>query len=165
MMKYSAYSNIVLGKTWRTEAKAFLLRADATGENRPVAWDSYFNQYIDNLIVYGFFGKMDTFVNTTGGIGIGTATSKLNIIQNAYNALGVNNPNYVAGTGYNTTGTQYINTQFNLPHNAIGLPRPLHAPLVPPVPCSRRPSQAVQRTGDLPIRISSRHLADDLSVF
>jgi hypothetical protein len=119
MMKYSAYSNIVLGKTWRTEAKAFLLRADATGENRPVAWDSYFNQYIDNLIVYGFFGKMDTFVNTTGGIGIGTATSKLNIIQNAYNALGVNNPNYVAGTGYNTTGTQYINTQFN-PTSANG---------------------------------------------
>lgn len=104
----------VVGNAFNEKAKDFLLRADATGESRPVAFDLPLNALIQGLIDDEcFHTQFDALVNTRGGIGIGTATSKLNLVKNDHNALGVNGPTYVAGIGYNSDGSSsYINSQY-----------------------------------------------------
>jgi hypothetical protein len=104
------------GISWRPEAAEWLLRADATGENRPVAFDGHFNTLVEGLIVdEAFRSQFDVLVNTRAGIGIGLATSKLNLVKDAYNALAVNSPSYIAGTGYSSDGaTSYLRTQYTL---------------------------------------------------
>lgn len=102
------------GPTYNPATIALLARMDATGESRPVAFDGHLNTLIDGLIADGNYNtQLDVLVNTRGGIGIGGATSKLNLIKDAYNALGVNNPTYVAGLGYNGDAvSSYLRTQF-----------------------------------------------------
>lgn len=112
-----------VGFSYNEKAIALLLRMDATGESRPVAFDGHLNTLIQGLIDDELYNtQFDVLVNTRGGIGIGAATSKLNYIKNAHNAIGINSPTYVAGAGYSSPeyASSWLTTQFT-PLTSIGL--------------------------------------------
>lgn len=114
MKHYSAYSNIVSGTTpssYDTYALALINRMIAAGETPSAGQKTAINTCIVALRAASLFEtQFDDLVLTRGH---GLLSTKMNWISNNYNATGVNNPVFTDNAGYNTTGTQYLNTNFN----------------------------------------------------
>jgi hypothetical protein len=87
-------------------------RLTAKGETPNLTRQNAMDKAIKSLRVNNLFeNQFDVLVVTRG---YGEFTTKENWIKDAHHALGVNNPTYTAGVGYNSDGsTSYLRTQYN----------------------------------------------------